>query len=62
MSDKDYVIRAAKQMKVDLIKPTRGCPGIIGTDWTSGFGKSVIDAQDWSEARKQLNTFAQQRA
>jgi hypothetical protein len=62
MTDKEYVIRAAKQMNVDLIKPTRGLKDIIGTDWSSGFGKSVIDAQNWADARAQLNAFAQKRA
>lgn len=61
MTDKQYVLRAAKTMNVDVIAPTRGCPGIIATDWAAK-GKSVIDAATWSEARAQLNAYQQQRA
>lgn len=62
MTDRQYVIRAAKMMKLTLIVPTRGCPGILAHDWSTGFGKSVIDAQNWADARAQLNAFAQKRA
>jgi hypothetical protein len=41
-----------------LIAPTKGCPGVIATDWASGFGKNVIDAQDWAHARDQINAYA----
>jgi hypothetical protein len=61
MTDKQYVLRAAKMMNVDVIAPTRGCPGIVGTDWNAK-GKSVIDASTWSEARVQLNAYQKQRA
>jgi hypothetical protein len=62
MTDKQYVTRAAKMMKLDLIAPTRACPGIIATAWVNGFGKNVIDAQNWPQAREQINTYARQRA
>ena len=62
MTDKQYVIRAAKMMRIDLIAPTKGCPGVIATDWASGFGKNVIDAQDWAHARDQINAYACKRA
>lgn len=61
MTDKQYVLRAAKMMNVDVIAPTRGCPGIIGTDWVAK-GKSVIDAATWLEAKIQLNAYQRQRA
>lgn len=61
MTDKQYVLRAAKMIKVEVIAPTRGNPGIVGTDWNAK-GKNVIDAQTWSEARTQLNAYQQARA
>lgn len=62
MTDKQYVIRAAKMMGIDLSIPTRGNPGILATHWVNGFGKNVIDAATWAEAKEQINKYAQQRA
>ena len=62
MTDKQYVVRAAKMLNLALIRPTRACPGILAHDWASGFGKRVVDASTWGAARQQINTYAQQRA
>lgn len=62
MTDRQYVIRACEMARVDLIKPTRECPGILGTHWYNGFGTNVIDAATWAEARQQLRIWASARA
>ena len=62
MTDKQYVIRAAKTMKVDLIAPTRGCPGILAYANENNFNKCIVDSMTWAEARTQINAFAKKRA
>lgn len=62
MTDRQYVIRACKMARVDLISPTRGNPGILGTYWNNGFGSNVIDAGTWAVAKEQLNKWAMARA
>lgn len=41
--------------KLDLSKPVKGSKEILVMDWSSGFGKIVVDALNWSDARAQLN-------
>ena len=57
MTDRQYVTRACQIKGIDLIAPTRKSPGILGTHWVNGFGRNVIDAQTWSEARKQIDLY-----
>lgn len=57
-----YVTRACELMGVDLIGPTRHSPGIVATHWHNGFGHSVIAADTWAGARKQLDAWREQRA
>lgn len=61
MTDKQYVIRAAEMMKISLIVPKRGNPGILGYVNVNGFNKCVIDAMKWAEAKEQINKYAQSR-
>ena len=62
MTDRQYVIRACQMARVDLIPATRDNPGILGTHWYNGFGSNVIDAQNWADAKEQLNKWAMDRA
>ena len=57
MTPRTYVIRACQMLKIELVKPTKGCPGILGTHWHNGFGSHVIDANTWEEAKKQVDTW-----
>jgi hypothetical protein len=58
MTDKQYVMLAAEIMKITLIVPTRGNPGIIGYVNIKGFNKCVVDATNWAEAKAQINNYA----
>ena len=62
MNDKQYVVRAAKMMKLDLFPATRSNKDILAYAKINGFNKCVVDAQNWQQAREQINKFAQQRA
>ena len=58
MTARQYVLRAAQIKGLDLIKPTRGNPGILGyTVNGDKLGACVIDAQTWAQAREQINNF-----
>lgn len=59
MTDKQYVIRAAKIKGFDVMLPTRKAPGILIYHWVNGKGSCVVDAKDWKEARVQINAYAQ---
>lgn len=61
MTSKQYVIRAAQMMKIMMILPKRGNPGILGYVDVNGYNKCVIDAQKWDEAKEQINQYAQTR-
>ena len=61
MTPRAYVIRACQMLKVELVKPTKGCPGILGTHYVNGFGHNVIDAQTWAEAKTQLEEWRVKR-
>ena len=54
--------RAAQVLGLDLIKPAKGAPEILGFHYSNGFGKCVIDAPTWAEARTQITKFSAQRA
>lgn len=54
MTDRQFVIRACQLKGIALIPPSKGSPGILGTIWSNGVGRHVIDATTWAEARKQL--------
>lgn len=56
MTDKQYTLRAAQLKGLDLIKPTKGNPGILAIDFKNK-GKCVIDAQTWAQARTQINNY-----
>lgn len=62
MTAKEFVTRNCQQRKLALIKPTRACPGILAHDWSTGFGKCVIDAGTWAEAKDQLVKWAKARS
>lgn len=62
VTEKEYVVRAAKMMSLVLIRPTHACPGILAHDWAGGFGRCVVDATTWGAARQQINAFALQRS
>jgi hypothetical protein len=65
MTDRDYVIRACEMLALDLLKPTKRCPGILATDWNrkvSGVHPCVIDAQTWAQARGQVNAYSRKLA
>jgi hypothetical protein len=60
MTAKQYVIRATQIKGLDLIKPTKGNPGILAIDYTrkvGGVHPCVIDARTWAEAQTQLNNY-----
>lgn len=61
-TDRQYVERAAQMMGVNLMPPTKKAPGILGMHWVKGFGYCVVDAETWADARKQIDTYAHQRA
>lgn len=62
MTNKEYVIRAAKALAIDVIGPTKGCSGIIAMAWIAGFGNLVVDAKNWAQARDQIKAYAHKRA
>lgn len=62
MTSKEYVVRAANVLNLDLIAPTRGNPGVLAYANINSFNKCVVDALTWADARAQINVFAQQRA
>jgi hypothetical protein len=60
MTDRDYVIRACEMGGINLLKPTKRCPGILATDWNrkvSGVHPCAIDAQTWKQARGQIDAY-----
>lgn len=62
MTNSQYVIRTAQMMKLSIIKPSRADKGILVHDWSTGFGKIVVDTKDWAVARTQINAYAMQKA
>ncbi len=58
VTDKDYVVRVADMKRLDLMKPTRACPGVLVYDMRNkdarGVYPCVIDAKTWTEAKEQL--------
>ena len=61
MTDKQYVVRAAQLKGLSLLRPTKGSPGILATDYNNkdarGLFPCVIDASNWEQARAQFNAF-----
>lgn len=61
MTDRQYTMRAAQMKGLDLIKPTKECPGIIAYNMKQkdqrGIYPCIIDAKTWAEARDQLNNY-----
>lgn len=58
MTNRQYVIEACKRAGIDLCKPTKASPEIIG--FTNG--RIIIDALKWEDARQQLAAWAVKRA
>lgn len=54
---KEYVLRACTLLKIDLHKPTKKSPGILGMKWEGKKGSVVIDADDWAIAKQQLEAW-----
>ena len=58
MKDKDYVIRVAQMKRLDLIKPTRSCLGVLVYDMRNkdsrGVHPCIVDAKTWAEAKEQI--------
>jgi hypothetical protein len=54
MNDRQYVIRAAQLKGLAICKQTKQDKGILVHDWSSGFGRCIVDAVTWADARKQL--------
>lgn len=55
MNDRQYVIRACEVKGFDLLKPTKAAPGIVVYDYKSGFGRCIVEADTWAQARTQLD-------
>lgn len=52
--DKQYVARHCQMMGYSLLKPSKQAPEILVMDWRSGFGKVIVEALTWKQAREGL--------
>lgn len=57
MTDREYVIRAAKTKGYAVHLPTRAAPEILVMHWVNGKGAIVTDAPNWKEARAAINAY-----
>lgn len=63
ITSREYVIRACAVLRLDLIAPKRGNPGILAYDFSvKPCAPCVIDALTWDDARKQLDAYNRTRA
>ena len=64
MTDREYVIRACQMKRLDLLKPTKGNPGVVAYDMRNknahGVYPCIIEANNWQEARKQIDAHFKQ--
>lgn len=62
LTPREYVIRGCAALKLDLIAPKRGNPGILAYDFgVKPCAPCVIDALTWDDARQQLDAYNRQR-
>ena len=57
MTDKQYVNRAAAMRKLEVVGPSKADRTILVFDWSSGFGKVVVEASTWATTRTALNAY-----